>query len=135
MNTSIESIASQKHFARCIQEKKENLIKGEWNMDFLVQKGDVLFVKLPEEIDHYKTKMMVKEIDEVILSKEPSKVVFDFERTQFMDSSGIGLISGRYQKMMSLGGDVFLYNAKGHMDKILRMSGLSKIIGKYEETT
>lgn len=111
-------------------------VKGVRKMEaFLVQKGDVLFVRLPEEVDHYKTRMMIREIDDAIIEKEPYKVVFDFQNTHFMDSSGIGLISGRYQKMTGIGGEVFISNATGYMAKILQMSGLMKLIRKYEETT
>lgn len=104
-------------------------------MNFLVQEGDVLFVTLPEEIDHYQTRALAEWIDDAIFKGEPDKVVFDFANTRFMDSSGVGLLAGRYQKMRSVGGQVYMKNTRGQMEKILKLSGLGKIIGKYEETT
>lgn len=104
-------------------------------MNFLVQEGDVLFVSLPEEIDHYKTGTLAEWIDDAIWEGEPDKVVFDFSKTKFMDSSGVGLLAGRYQKMQSVGGEVYMQHVHGHMAKIIQLSGLEKIIGKYEETT
>lgn len=103
-------------------------------MNFLVQEGEVLFVSLPEEIDHYQTRTLAEWIDDAIFKGEPDKVVFDFANTRFMDSSGVGLLAGRYQKMRSIGGQVYMRNAKGQMSRILHLSGLEKIIGKYEET-
>ena len=104
-------------------------------MNFLVQEGDVLFVRLPEEIDHYQTRALAEWIDDAIFEGEPDKLVFDFAKTKFMDSSGVGLLAGRYQKMKGVGGHVYVHNVKGHMVKILKLSGLEKIIGKYEEMT
>ena len=104
-------------------------------MNFLVQEGDTLFVTLPEEIDHYQTRALAEWIDDAILEGEPDKVVFDFANTRFMDSSGVGLLAGRYQKMHSAGGQVYMRNVEGQMARILQLSGLEKIIGKYEEPT
>ena len=89
-------------------------------MNFLVQEGEVLFVRLPEELDHYQTRTLAEWIDDAIFEGEPDKVVFDFSQTRFMDSSGVGLLAGRYQKMKSVGGEVYMYNVKGHMAKILK---------------
>ena len=104
-------------------------------MEFLVQEGEILFVGLPEEIDHYQTRTLAEKIDDAIFEGEPDKLVFDFENTRFMDSSGVGLLAGRYQKMRSAGGQVYVRNVRGQMAKILQLSGLEKIIGKYEEIT
>lgn len=104
-------------------------------MNFLVQEGEVLFVTLPEEIDHYHTRILAEWIDDAIWGGEPDKVVFDFANTRFMDSSGVGLLAGRYQKMKSVGGQVYVRNVKGQLVRILQLSGLEKIIGKYEEIT
>ena len=104
-------------------------------MKFIRQEDNVLIVTLPEEIDHHKTSELAEQIDETLLNGTADKVIFDFAKTRFMDSSGVGLLAGRYQKMKSVGGEVYMYNVKGHMAKILKLSGLEKIIGKYEEIT
>ena len=51
-----------------------------------------------------------------------------------MDSSGIGLLIGRYRNIECLGGSVYTYGVRGHMEKLIAMSGIEKYIGKYEET-
>ena len=103
-------------------------------MELFMQKGEILFVKLPEEIDHHKVQSLALEIDQAIVDKAPEKVVFDFEKVRFMDSSGIGLLIGRYRNVECLGGSVYTCGVHGHMEKLIAMSGIEKYIGKYEET-
>lgn len=103
-------------------------------MNLIRQENNTLIVMLPEEIDHYKTPELAAEIDEALLNGTADKIIFDFAKTHFMDSSGIGLLVGRYRKMKSLGGQVFVCNVTGRMSKILQLSGVEKFIGKYEET-
>ena len=60
-------------------------------------------------------------------------VIFDFEETNFMDSSGIGVIMGRYKRLYMLGGEVCAVHTSERMRKILTMSGVTKIMQIYEE--
>ena len=64
-----------------------------------------------------------------------SRLIFDFQETNFMDSSGIGVIMGRYKLVYLLGGEVWAVHANERMKKILTMSGVTKIIQMYEEET
>ena len=61
------------------------------------------------------------------------RIVFDFENTEFMDSSGIGVIMGRYRHIFLLGGEVWAIHTSERMRQILNMSGVTKIIQIYEE--
>lgn len=87
-----------------------------------------LMVKLPKEVDHHETINISKRTDCYILKGNVKNVVFDFEETKFMDSSGIGLIMGRYKKIICFGGKVFAINADKQIQKILAISGLSKFV-------
>lgn len=87
-----------------------------------------LMIKMPEEIDHYKSGYICKNADEYIIKKEIHHVVFDFEDTRFMDSSGIGIILGRYKKIALFGGKVYLINANEQIKRILLLSGMNKIV-------
>ena len=87
-----------------------------------------LCVKLPEEIDHHKSAYISENADRLILAEQVSNVVFDFEDTRFMDSSGIGVIMGRYRKISCFGGKVFAIHADRQIKRILTMSGLTRII-------
>ena len=62
-----------------------------------------LMVKLPEEIDHYRSSYICERADYFIMNKDVDHVVFDFEATHFMDSSGIGIIMEDIKKYPALG--------------------------------
>lgn len=102
-------------------------------MELYVQNGEVMFVKLPEEIDHHKAGGLAAEIDEAVIEKSPKELIFDFSKVQFMDSSGIGLLIGRYRNMKCFGGRVYMKGVAGRIEKMIALSGLQKYIGKYEE--
>ena len=85
--------------------------------------GESLVVAPVGEIDHHETKTMRDEIDEEILSTLPKKVIFDLSRTSFMDSfmdsSGLGLILGRYNKAESIGAEFEIANPGEKIMKII----------------
>lgn len=87
-----------------------------------------LMIRLPEEIDHYKAGYICKNADKYIMEEPVRDVVFDFENTRFMDSSGIGIIMGRYRKINALGGKIYAIHCDGRIRRVLRMSGLEKIM-------
>ena len=60
-------------------------------------------------------------------------LIFDFSDTEFMDSSGVGIILGRYKKITCFHGKVYAIHANMQIRKILHMSGLQKIIEILEE--
>ena len=62
-------------------------------------------------------------------------LIFDFSGITFMDSSGIGMVMGRHRKMNFLGGRTFVTGIGDNVDRIFRMSGLYRIIPKYQERT
>ena len=69
-------------------------------------KDNCLFVMMPKEMDHHKADAIRMKIDEYLLDHKAQNVIFDFENTRFMDSSGIGLIVGRYKKVSCFGGKI-----------------------------
>ncbi len=87
-----------------------------------------LMIRLPDEIDHHSSVDISSKADRYILSGKVGNVVFDFERTTFMDSSGIGIILGRYKKVSCFGGKVYAVNADSRIRRILMMSGLKNIV-------
>lgn len=87
-----------------------------------------LMVKMPEEVDHHESVYISKEADKYIMKEGVGNVVFDFENTRFMDSSGIGIIIGRYKKISYFGGKVFAINADTRIKRSLMICGLHKII-------
>ena len=87
-----------------------------------------LMVKLPEEIDHYRSAFICDQADYYIMNNEVNHVVFDFEETKFMDSSGIGIIMGRYKKISCFGGKVFVLHPDKQIKRVLTLAGVSKLI-------
>lgn len=101
-------------------------------MKYQVQEN-CLTIYLPKEVDHYHVVGMRNDVDNVIEKYHIKHVIFDFKKTQFMDSSGIGAIMGRYKLIYLLGGEVWGIHANAHIKKLLLMSGMDKIIRLYEE--
>ena len=87
-----------------------------------------LMVKLPEEVDHHRAAFISESADKYIVKENVCHVVFDFEDTRFMDSSGIGIIMGRYKKIACFGGHVYVIHADSQIQRILKLSGLHQIV-------
>ena len=92
--------------------------------------ADTIKIKVPKEFDHNNSIDIRKVADDGIYSGKARNVEFDFSDTSFMDSSGIGMIMGRHRLVSPLGGKVIITGAKGNIERIIKISGLHKIIGK-----
>lgn len=92
-----------------------------------------LTIFLPGELDHHNAEEIRKISDRLIENNHIKYIIFDFKETNFMDSSGIGVIMGRYKTVYLLGGEVWAVHANERIKKILTMSGVAKIIQIYEE--
>ena len=91
-------------------------------------KEGCLLVHAPKELDHHEAAQMREETDRMIAACHVRQLVFDFSRTEFMDSSGIGVIIGRCRTMGYCGGEVFAQNLSGRLQKIFTVSGLHKLV-------
>lgn len=90
-------------------------------------KEKTLFAYLSGEIDHHTAKTIRFEIDAAINANQPFKTVLDFSAVTFMDSSGIGLVMGRYKVMQGIGGTVCIQNPPSHIRKVMQLAGLDKL--------
>ena len=88
---------------------------------------------LPEEVAHHNAEEIKRAADRLIDREHIRYIIFDFADTGFMDSSGIGVIMGRYKKVYMMGGEVWAVHTSERMRKILTMSGVMKIMQIYEE--
>ena len=86
-----------------------------------------LMVRLPEEVDHHRAAFICESADKFIVKENVCNVVFDFEDTRFMDSSGVGIIMGRYKKISCFGGRVYAIHVDRQIQRIFRMSRLNEI--------
>lgn len=88
---------------------------------------DILYVYLDGELDHHIAKDIRMQIDKTMEEMQPKEVVLDFSSVTFMDSSGIGLVMGRYKLMQELGGSVIIQNPPAHIKKVMQLSGMDRL--------
>lgn len=79
------------------------------------------------EIDHHSAKPAREEIDEAAIRSHPKEMYLDFKDVTFMDSSGIGLVMGRYSMMQELGGKLFVVNTSSHISRVMKLAGLDRL--------
>ena len=89
--------------------------------DVIKRRENCLMVYVPEELDHH-------------FAQQITKVVFDFSKTTFMDSSGIGMLMGRYRIVRYSGGRVTAIHVNDRVYRIMRISGIYKYIEISQET-
>lgn len=94
--------------------------------------GDTVIIRLPEEIDDFKANELICDTEGAFADRRVKYVIFDFQKTRFMDSSGIGLITRRFRDVYDRGGTVFVLSVNERMEKILSMSGIYRIVKKTE---
>ncbi len=90
--------------------------------------GATLVVKMNGEIDHHSVGGIRDAIDREFALRNIVNIVMDFDEVTFMDSSGIGMIVGRYKQVSARGGRMMIIRVKPQVDKILEISGLKKIL-------
>lgn len=88
---------------------------------------NLLVAYLYGEIDHHTAGDLREQIDEAININKPTHLIIDFRNVSFMDSSGIGLIMGRYRLMQNEHGTVEVKNVTPRNKKIMELAGLGRI--------
>ncbi len=88
---------------------------------------DTLTAELDGEIDHHTAKNVREQIDLEIDTQTPKTLILDFSDITFMDSSGIGLIMGRYKKIKSIGGKVKIKNPSPNTYRVLKLAGMDRL--------
>ncbi len=95
---------------------------------FIAGKYRTLVVKLSGDLDHHSAGKLREKIDRELERTGAVNVAFDFGRVSFMDSSGIGLIMGRYKVVHALGGKIVIYGLSENVRRIIEMSGIDKLV-------
>ena len=97
-------------------------------MSVLIEKKEEnMIAYLAGDIDHHNARKIREQVDFNAQSMSPSLLILDFKDVAFMDSSGIGLVMGRYKLMQSLGGELKITNASSHIKKVMKLAGLDKL--------
>lgn len=81
---------------------------------------------LDGELDHHSAGDIRDEIDLAVGEANPETLILDFGEVTFMDSSGLGLVMGRYKVMKDIGGRVRLENTPAHIKKVMRVAGMDR---------
>ena len=93
-------------------------------------KGDTVTVFLEGELDHHPAERVRTELESLISNPKVKKLVLDLSQLSFMDSSGIGVVLGRYKTLSRRGGGVAVRQPTAHVHRIFSMSGLYQIVEK-----
>ncbi len=93
----------------------------------LIVGSDRLTAVLLGEIDHHSAKGIREKIDTAILENHPQELTLNFSQVSFMDSSGIGLVIGRFKAMQEVDGKIVIEGASQQITKVMRLSGIDRL--------
>lgn len=94
----------------------------------LETKKDVLLIRLKGELDHHTAENLRNQVSEKIEKNNIHHIILNLEELAFMDSSGLGVILGRYKQIQSQGGEMVVCSISPAVKRLFDMSGLFKII-------
>ena len=104
------------------------------------REGGRLYVALSGEIDHCAAEGLRQELERLLADRSITVLALDFSHVSFMDSSGVGMMIGRYKTMAARGGRVTACGLVPPVDRLFHMAGLHRIIavedahtGRYEQ--
>ncbi len=94
---------------------------------YITFEDDMMMAKIIGDIDHHTAKDIREDIDTALFDHKPKVLYLDYKEVTFMDSSGIGLIMGRYKQMQLLEGELRVINVSAQLKKVMRVAGLDKL--------
>lgn len=94
---------------------------------------DILIACIKGEVDHHSAAPLRQSIDKSMKAFGCTNLIMDFSGVGFMDSSGIGVVLGRYKKLAKSGGKVYISGCSEYIEKLLDMAGVFSIIDKAED--
>ena len=95
------------------------------------KKGQNLIIFISGEMDHHSLAEVRESIDNEFLRSNSKNIIFDFSGVDFVDSSGVGMLIGRYRMVSELGGKTALTGICGSVDRVFNISGVYRIMKKY----
>ena len=101
-------------------------------MEYRIEERTVTLM-ITGELDHHTLRDISRELGQIIDIYLPKRLVFDMSAVRFMDSSGIGIIMGRYRKIACFGGQIYAIHADRQIRRIIGISGLKKVLHIIEE--
>ena len=89
---------------------------------------DELICVISGDIDHHSARTVRTRIDDALVNRRPNRLILDLSQVSFMDSSGLGLILGRFNKAAEIGSDFLLLNPNPAVTRILDIAGIGRLI-------
>lgn len=96
-------------------------------LDIKSENGAAIAV-IKGEIDHHTAKSLREELDKFVITMQPETLAIDLGNITFMDSSGIGLIIGRYKLLKECGGILEIRRPQPYIRRVLKLAGIDRIV-------
>lgn len=103
------------------------MIRSTGQIGFEEKEGE-LTVRIGGEIDHHSAVSVRRTIDEKITLARPNRVYLELSGVDFMDSSGLGLIMGRYALVKRGGGELYVLDPSPAVVKMMKLAGMERMI-------
>ena len=98
-----------------------------------IREGDTALIRMEGELDHCCAQSVRRQLDSLLLDPTLRHLVLDFSQLRFMDSSGIGVVLGRYRLLRERGGPLSVQHMNPHVARIFTMSGMGRIIRNLDQ--
>lgn len=98
-----------------------------------IRDGDRAIVQLAGELDHCCAQSVRQDLDGLLADPSLRHLILDFSALNFMDSSGIGVVLGRYRVLRDRGGSMAVMHMNKHVGRIFHMSGMDRIIADLDQ--
>lgn len=89
--------------------------------------GEVVTAYLSGDLDHHTARTMREKIDGAVELNMPTLLILDFKDVSFMDSSGIGLVMGRYRNLVKTGAELHIVGTQPSIYKMMKLAGIEKL--------
>lgn len=96
------------------------------------RKNKTMIILISGEIDHHTSAELRRQTESALVQMGGRNIIFGFEHVTFMDSSGIGMMIGRYKQLQALGGRIAIACANEKIAEIIRLSGLTKLLPTFD---
>ncbi len=99
---------------------------------YFKRKNKTIIILISGEIDHHTSIELRRQTESALTQMGGRNIIFGFEQVTFMDSSGIGMMIGRYKQLQALGGRIAIACANEKIAEIIQLSGLTKLLPTFD---
>ncbi|MBO5395016.1 MAG: STAS domain-containing protein [Clostridia bacterium] len=89
-----------------------------------------LYIVLSGELDEHSASHTRITLDDIFMAEDFAQIIIDLSELDFMDSTGIGVLIGRYKKMKNKNIPIYICNPSRHAERIFKMTGLYELMPK-----